>query len=255
MRYISLGSGSKGNATLVEQNGHGILVDCGFSRKMFLSRLEQAGFDVLALRSVLVTHEHSDHSKGALSLCETLDIPLWCSHGTAAKMEWLDHPLLRILHNDELLSIDGLTICPVTVPHDAREPLQYVIEGASSKRLGILSDLGCITPHILSRYDRCHALQLESNYDPDMLRDGPYPLTLQRRVGGPHGHLSNQQSAELLRRLAWSGLNRVSVGHISEKNNNGRLVSQVFSQVMQCRPEEVELLEQDSISDWREVTL
>lgn len=254
MRYISLGSGSKGNATLIEDAEAGVLIDCGFSRKGILDRLARAKFDSTRLAALLVTHEHADHSKGALALCELLDVPLYCSHGTAVQMGWVGHSLVRLVHNDELIRISGMRICPVTVPHDAREPLQYVTESREGARLGVLSDLGSITPHVLERYGQCHGLQLEANYDPIMLRNGPYPVSLQRRVGGDYGHLSNQQCAELLGRLMWSGLQEVSVGHISEKNNDERHVSLALSAILGCNPEDVAILGQNTLSGWRELS-
>lgn len=253
MKYISLGSGSRGNATLIMQQERAVLIDCGFNRKTALQRLQEARVDPRQLDALLVTHEHADHAKGVQLLCEALSIPFYASFGTARKMEWVDHPLWRCLQADEVVSIGHLAIMPVVVPHDAEEPLQFVLENVPGKRLGVLSDLGSLTPHLIDCYKDCHALQLEANHDPNMLQNGPYPPSLRARVAGAFGHLSNQQCAELIRRVHWHGLSRVTAGHISEKNNSRDLVRAELSPVLDCLPQQVRLLEQDQISDWIEI--
>lgn len=250
MRYVSLGSGSRGNATLVLENERALLIDCGFSRRNVLTRLEASGTDPRQLDGVFVTHEHGDHAKGVVSLCEALNIPFYASFGTARKMEWLEHPLWRCIRSDEVVALGRLGVLPVVVPHDAEEPLQFVIENTARQKFGVLSDLGSLTPHILSVYSGCHGLQVEANHDPQMLRSGPYPPSLQARVAGNFGHLSNQQCAELLACLMWDGLQHVSAGHISEKNNARTLVSEALCGVLGCAPADVRLLEQDTVSEW-----
>ena len=253
MRYCSLGSGSKGNATAVVDGSRALLIDCGFSRKAATERMELAGVDARQLTAVLVTHEHGDHAKGALALCELLDIPLYTSFGTALRMSWLEHPLLRLIESEAVFVVEGFQVRPVIVPHDSREPLQFVVESMGQKRLGVLSDLGCVTRHIMKAYQGCHGLQLEANHDPVMLRNGPYPPKLQARVAGNYGHLSNRQCAELIRCLSWQGMQSVSAGHISEKNNAEQLVRQELSAVLECAPDAVTLLPQDAPSAWFEL--
>lgn len=238
---------------MVAQGQQTLLIDCGFSRKNLLTRLAKAESDPSTLLGLLVTHEHSDHAKGALSVCEGLDIPLYSSHGTAVQMDWVGHELWKPLHAGDSLRLGEFELLPVTVPHDAREPLQFVVQNPQGCRLGVLSDLGCVTPHIREMYQQCHGLQLEANHDPQMLRNGPYPPMLQRRVAGDFGHLSNLQAAELLSRLMWPGLQQVSAGHISEKNNDSGLVADVMAQVLGCHPDQVQLLDQDEVSDWFEL--
>jgi len=148
------------------------------------------------------------------------------------------------------VNVGDLNVMPVVVPHDASEPLQFVIENAQGRRLGILSDLGAVTPHIIDAFQGCHALQVEANHDPYMLETGPYPPVLRARVAGPYGHLSNAQCADFIARVRWSGLKYVTAGHISEKNNDRNLVQQVLAPVLECQPEEVTLLEQDGLSEW-----
>lgn len=253
MKYVSLGSGSRGNSTLILEQDRGVLIDCGFNRKTLLQRLEEAVADPRWLDAIFVTHEHGDHAKGVQQVCEALGIPFYASFGTARQMEWLDHPLWRCIRSDEVVSIGNLALLPVVVPHDAAEPLQFVVENSGGKRLGVLSDLGSLTPHLISSYSGCHALQLEANHDPVMLQNGPYPPSLRARVAGNFGHLSNQQCAELIRRVHWHGLQQVTAGHISEKNNARELVRAELSPVLNCPPQQVSLLEQDQVSGWLEL--
>ncbi|WP_420591746.1 MBL fold metallo-hydrolase [Bacterioplanoides sp.] len=254
MKYASLGSGSRGNATVVEHQGECILIDCGFSRKSTLQRMAQLDLDPAQLKAVLVTHEHSDHAKGVQTLCDALDIPFYTSFGTARKMEWLEHSRWRCIRSEQPLELIGLKITPVCVPHDAQEPLQYVMNNPQGMKLGILSDLGSLTPHIVEHYSGCHALQIEANHDPHLLQVGPYPPSLRVRVAGNYGHLSNQQCAELVARVQWGGLKRVSAGHISEKNNDRNLVRELLAPLLNCHPADVDLLEQDVVSDWYQLT-
>jgi len=254
VKFVSLGSGSRGNATLVEYQKHVILIDSGFSRKVLLQRIEQAGVQPTQLQAAFVTHEHSDHAKGIVALCEHLQIPFYASFGTARRMDWTRHALWRCIQSDESVAVQGMSVMPVVVPHDADEPLQFVIENAEGQRLGILSDLGSLTPHIVERYQACHALQVEANHDPVRLQNGPYPPKLRARVAGAYGHLSNEQCADFIRRVRWPGLQYVTAGHISEKNNDRALVAQALSQALDCAPDEVRMLAQDEISDWYSLT-
>lgn len=250
MRYASLGSGSKGNATLIEHQQQYVMIDCGFNRKTLQQRLVQLQVGAEQVCAVLVTHEHGDHAKGVQALCEYLNIPFYASFGTARKMLWLHHPLWHCILPGKSVELAGLTVYPVVVPHDAQEPLQFVLSSKEGLKLGILSDLGSLTPHVLEHYQHCHALQIEANHDLHMLHSGPYPPSLRARVASDFGHLNNQQCAELVKYVQWPGLKRVSAGHISEKNNDPTLVRSILSPLLGCSPEEVHLLQQDQVSDW-----
>lgn len=252
MKYISLGSGSRGNATLVLEQEQAVLIDCGFSRKMLLERLQLAAIEPNQLQAVFVTHEHIDHAKGVQSLCETLNIPIYSSFGTARKMQWLEHPLWQCLYPDITVTVANLEVLPVTVPHDAEEPMQFVLENSLGLRLGVLSDLGSLTPHVIKSYQQCHGLQVEANHDSIMLQNGPYPPTLKRRVASDFGHLNNQQFAQLIEQIQWPGLQYLTAGHISEKNNTLELVRTEIDSVLDCRAI-VTLLDQDQISGWFEL--
>ncbi len=231
MRIASLGSGSKGNATLVQHDGTTLLVDCGFSLRKFSQRLLRLGMVPEDIDAVLLTHEHGDHSGGVARLCASHDIPLWTAIGTARAVLDADYDF-NILVAGQTVAIGGIEIFPVTVPHDAREPLQFIFHQIDNgKRFGILTDSGHITNHIVEAFDRLDGLLLEFNYDPHMLETGPYPQALKQRVGGRHGHLSNEQSLELLRKIDTSGLNCLIAAHISEKNNSPSIVAEGIEQL------------------------
>lgn len=231
MRIASLGSGSKGNATLVNLDSTTILVDCGFSLKQFKLRLERLELVPENIDAILVTHEHSDHSGGVKRLASTYDIPVWTTRGTARCAFDSDFSY-RTLRGGQAVSFGDLEVLPVTVPHDAGEPVQFVFrDRGRDKRLGILTDTGHITGHITQAFDNLDGLLLEFNYDELMLDQGPYPFSLKQRVSSDLGHLSNDQSISLLRKINTSQLSFLIAGHISENNNSPELVASQLDQL------------------------
>lgn len=228
LRFASLGSGSKGNATLVSEGRHRVLIDCGFSVTETVRRLARLGVEPQQLDAVFLTHEHSDHSSGVSALCRKYQLPLYTSWGThAALQQRADVSLLQVFHIacGQEVRIGGMRIEPVTVPHDAREPLQFLIHSTQHK-LGILTDLGSITSHVVSRFTGCTALLLECNHDLEMLHDGPYPPRLKQRVSSDWGHLSNDQAHSLLQSIGTRSLRYLVLAHISEQNNSEEKVLQ-----------------------------
>ena len=248
MRIASLGSGSKGNATLVQHRQTTILVDNGFSLRRFRQRLDRFAIDPGSIDAVLLTHEHGDHSGGVERLCSHYAIPLWTAVGTARAVLTADFDYHRLVAG-HAVTIGDIEVLPVTVPHDASEPLQFVFRQVDNgKRLGILTDTGHITRHIVDAFDRLDGLLLEFNYDADMLASGPYPEHLKQRVGGNHGHLSNEQSLDLLRRIDTSSLGSLIAAHISEKNNTVDIVDRLIRE-LDGLPSPV-LATQDAGFDW-----
>ncbi len=248
MRIASLGSGSRGNATLIQHGGTTLLVDNGFSLRQFGRRLSRLGLAPETIDAVLLTHEHGDHSGGVERLCRAFGIPLWTAVGTARALFAPDFEY-RPLVAGRSVGIGDLEVMPVTVPHDASEPLQFVFRQADGgKRLGILTDAGHITSHMIEAFGGLDGLLLEFNYDPDMLANGPYPEMLKQRVGGNHGHLSNEQSVALLRRIDTRGLGCLIAAHISEKNNTPAIVAALLAQLDDV-PAPV-LASQDAGFDW-----
>ena len=231
MRIASLGSGSRGNATLVQHRDTTLLVDNGFSLKQFSRRLLRLELEPHSIDAVLLTHEHGDHSGGVQRLCASHGIPLWTAVGTARAALPPDFEYHRLVAG-QCITIGEIEVLPVTVPHDASEPLQFIFHQLDNgRRLGLLTDTGHITSHIVEAFSRLDGLLLEFNYDPEMLENGPYPDMLKQRVGGNHGHLSNQQSLDLLRQIDTEKLVCLIAAHISEKNNAPGIVDKLIRQL------------------------
>lgn len=248
LRFASLGSGSRGNATLVEWAQGSLLIDCGFSVKEAELRLARLGKTAHDLTAILVTHEHSDHIKGVAALARRHNLPVYMTPGTYHSKDLGELPQLNLIHAYAPFELHGLQVNPVAVPHDAREPTQFVFEYAGL-RLGILTDLGSITPHVEAAYQACDAMLLEANHDPFMLASGSYPPSLKQRVGGQWGHLSNQQAAGFLQRIDTQRLQHLVVAHISQKNNSVEVARAVLEPVTQA-VKQVTYACQDQGFDW-----
>ena len=232
MKFSSLGSGSKGNGTLVHGNDQLLLIDCGFSVREAEKRLQRLNITPHQIDAILVTHEHSDHIKGVGPLARKFKLPVYMTAGTARSSAIGEIQSLHIIHNYKPFRVKGLQVIPVAVPHDAIEPTQYIFE-MDNKRLGLLTDLGNISPYVESQYTDCDALIIEANHDPSMLASGPYPKSVKQRVGGAWGHLSNQQASTFLQRMDKSRLQCLVVAHISQQNNSVKLAQQAFAQCHQ----------------------
>jgi phosphoribosyl 1,2-cyclic phosphodiesterase len=250
MRFASLGSGSRGNATLVEAGQTRLLVDCGFPLRELERRLDVLGLCAPALTAILVTHEHTDHVRGVGPLARRHRIPVWSSAGTARAAALGDLPSVGVFASHAgAFAIGDVAIEPYAVPHDAREPCQFVFS-AEGRRLGVLTDAGRVTPHIVASLHGVDALLLECNHDTDMLARGPYPPPLRARIGGPLGHLSNAQAAALLERLDHGRLSHVVAGHLSEQNNHPELAARALLAVSPLLGPRLAVLRQDSVSGW-----
>lgn len=251
MQLASLGSGSKGNATLVRGPGGCLLVDCGFSFSQFQKRLERLKADAGELRGVLVTHEHSDHGAGVARLAKRLQLPVFTTVGTARCLE-LDH--YEVIRGGDEFDLAGLSVRAITVPHDAAEPVQFLFhEVASDRRLGILTDSGHVSDHMAEAYAELDGLLLEFNYDDGMLDSGPYPPHLKQRIAGRHGHLSNSQSLELLHRIDHQRLKRLVAAHLSEKNNHPDIVSGLLENWLQRFTCQAHIACQQQGFDWIDI--
>jgi len=252
IRFASLGSGSKGNATMIESGQTRILLDCGFSLRETERRLERLGVHAGQIDGILVTHEHGDHVGGVGVLSRRHELPVWLTTGTLSQSRDAEFFQTHIIHAHECFRIGDLHIEPYPVPHDAREPCQFVFSDGT-KRLGVLTDTGCITPHIERTLEGVHGLLLECNYDPDMLRDGPYPWPLKRRVSGRLGHLANEQAMALLDRLDHVRLECLIAMHISENNNSPELVRAALGDTLRAEIEKLHVACQQEGFDWHEL--
>ena len=228
MRFCSLGSGSTGNATLVEVTSgtttSRVLIDCGFSLRELQTRLARFGLRCEDLDGVFITHEHGDHVGCALTLARRHQRPLWMSRGTwrAIGQPELPESLLRFARDGEPIAVGDLQLLPYTVTHDALEPLQLRLSDGAH-HLGVLTDTGSITPHLIASLQRCDALLLECNHDRAMLANSSYPASLKLRIGGRLGHLANESSAQILVSCLHEGLKHLVAAHLSERNNSPAL--------------------------------
>ncbi len=227
LQFASLGSGSKGNATLVSDGETHLLVDCGFVLRETERRLAHFGLHPRQLDAVLVTHEHGDHIRGVGPLARRHGVAVYLTPGTWGSGRLGELPDRHWITPQQRFAVKGLTIAPVTVPHDAREPVQFRVHG-SDRCLGVLTDLGHPTEHVAEAFAGCDALVLECNHDVQMLAEGPYPPRLKRRVGGDWGHLANVQAAALLPRLGLDRLQHIVCSHLSEHNNRPELAREAL---------------------------
>lgn len=233
MRIVPLGSGSRGNATLVEVDGTRVLVDAGLSARALAQRLRAIGVAPRTIGWIVLSHEHGDHSRGAQRFSMQHGVPLVCSYETLCAMdrspehfaEWIPLP------DAGVLDLGGLGVEPFPVPHDAARPVGFVLHGAGL-RAGIATDLGHATTLVLERLRGCNVLMIESNYDADMLNSGSYPWHLKQRVAGRTGHLSNSEAASVLEHSVDDGCQAVILAHLSEKNNTPQLARRAAAQAL-----------------------
>jgi phosphoribosyl 1,2-cyclic phosphodiesterase len=261
LRYKNLSSGSTGNATLVEASSahcskpNRVLVDCGMRLSRLLELLAVADVQPADIDAIFITHEHSDHIGCVTQLASRYSIPVWASQGTQAALQDMQRKLrtkqpshsqlvpgfealIRIASDTCPIDIGDLQINPFTVPHDAREPLQLTCTDGNMK-LGILTDLGHASRHVIDSLTGCTALLLESNHDEEMLSKSKYPAFLKARVGGDFGHLSNSQAAEVLSAVMHDKLRHVSAAHLSQQNNHPSLAQSALATVLGCMPAEI----------------
>ena len=254
LRFKSLGSGSSGNATVVQarsttQITH-LLVDCGLGIRQLDVRLGQAGMLAEQIDAIFITHEHADHIGCARQLALRHRIPVWMSHGTYSAMGEPDFEgLLRIAGDSVDIEIGPLAVRPFTVPHDAREPLQLTCSDGAS-RLGVLTDLGHATSHVIEMLAGCGTLLLECNHDPGMLAASTYPPFLKRRVSGAWGHLANDAAAAIAQAIVPHGLKQVVAAHLSEQNNRPELARQALAAAIGCAEADIHVADGPSGCSW-----
>ncbi|MCS5588210.1 MAG: MBL fold metallo-hydrolase [Porticoccaceae bacterium] len=234
MRFSSLGSGSKGNATLIEWRGTCIMLDCGFSIKDTIRRLQRLGKTPEDISAIVATHEHSDHWKGVLPLATRYSIDVYATAGClrATGVSSTTYKGLKLIDSHSDLMIGDIRVNPVPVPHDAREPVQFVFSSADH-RLGVLTDIGSITPYVEALYRDCDGLVVEANHDLNLLASGTYPSFLKDRVAGQWGHLNNSQTAALISSIDQQRIQHLVVAHISQNNNSLDLVKAEIEAVYQ----------------------
>jgi phosphoribosyl 1,2-cyclic phosphodiesterase len=251
MRFASLGSGSRGNALIIESGATRVMVDCGFGPRQLAARLGKLGLSAADLDAILVTHEHSDHVSGVAVCAPRHQLDVFLTHGTSAVIASSDLTM-QLIDSHAAFAIGDIEVRPFPVPHDAREPAQFVFSDGCH-RLGMLTDAGCVTPHMVEMLSGCDALLLECNHDVDMLAAGCYPAHLKRRIAGRLGHLDNAAAAGLLERLDRDRLQHVVAAHLSQENNTAALAQDALAQVLNCQPDWITVATQADGFGWREI--
>ena len=214
-----------------------------------LSRLKHLNVEISDIDAILVTHEHSDHVCGVAAVSKAASAPIYATHGTLASGKLEGAQTIIEIESDSNFAIGDIEVSAVTVPHDAREPVQYIFKRAA-QRVGVLTDLGMVSPHVLRAYEGCDLLLLEFNHDLAMLRRGPYPASLKRRVSGDLGHLNNKQALGMLQAMGEALPGTVIAGHISEQNNSVDVIASVLRPLIQLTEINVIYATQSQGFDW-----
>jgi len=255
MRFASLGSGSQGNALIVDAGETKLMVDCGFSTRVATTRLARLGATPDQLAAILVTHEHADHLGGVFAFARRHRLPVYLTHGThaAASRASATLPECRLIDGHTAFAIGGLEVLPFPVPHDAREPVQYRFDDGQH-RLGVLTDSGSITPYIVDVLRACDALVLECNHDHALLAASRYPAVLKQRIGGRFGHLENSQAASLVRQIDGARLQHLVAAHLSQENNRPQLAVTALAAALGCSDDWIGVADQEGGFAWRQLS-
>lgn len=254
MKFASLGSGSEGNALLISSKSGTtrttVMVDCGFAIRETERRLQRLGMTPADIAGILVTHEHQDHVGGVFKFARRHGIPVWLTYGTyRAIQKSCEGVRIHFCRDGERVAIGDLELAPYTVPHDASEPVQYVADDGQF-RLGVLTDAGRSTPHIIQTLGGCDGLLLECNHDRKMLANSAYPPSLRQRIGGAFGHLANDAAAEILSAIDQSRLKVVVGAHLSQQNNTAELARSALCSAADADRIRIMIACQDQGFDW-----
>jgi phosphoribosyl 1,2-cyclic phosphodiesterase len=253
VRFACLGSGSEGNGLLVEAGTTRVLIDCGFGVRDAVARLARIGVQPESIDAIIVTHEHNDHVGGVASFAARYQTPVWLTFGTLSAVSERFSGLPRVYGFDthDAFAIDDIEVRPFPVPHDAREPVQFVCSDGRW-RIGVLTDLGVSTAHVEASLSGCDALVLECNHDTEMLARGDYPYALKQRISGRFGHLDNEAAGGLLSRLDNSKLKHVFAAHLSQHNNMPDLARSALATALGCSLSWIGIADQQDGFGWRE---
>ena len=250
MKFCSLGSGSSGNSYLVSKNNTNILVDGGFSVTELESRMSQKDIKPSEISVILLTHEHDDHSKGVFAFAEKYNKPIYLTYGTLKmcqkRIKKSYNLTVNIISPLDTLDLIDFMIYIIPVPHDAREPVQFKFE-SEEKTLAIITDLGFGNKELINSIQQINALILESNHDEDLLHQSRYPKNLKNRIQSNYGHLSNEESLEILKKLNLNNLKWLGAAHLSKENNSPDLVKDSWKKVYE---DKINIIDPDFGMPW-----
>jgi len=252
VRFASIGSGSEGNGLVVEAGDSRVLIDCGFGVRDTAARLGRLGLAPQHISAILVTHEHADHVGGVPAFAAKHRIPVWVTFGTLQVIgeRFAGLPHVYGFDSHDTFTVGDLEVRPFPVPHDAREPVQFVVSDGA-KRVGILTDIGGTTPYVQASLTGCDALVLECNHDTGMLAGSDYPYSLKQRIAGRFGHLCNEAAAALLAGLDTSHLAHVVAAHLSQQNNTPEKARAALAGALGCSPDWIGIADQAEGFAWR----
>jgi len=252
MRFASIGSGSEGNGLVVEAGSTRIMIDCGFGVRETTARLARLGLAPESITAIVVTHEHADHIGGVPAFAARYDIPVWLTFGTLEMVAERFFEMERVYSFDshERLPIGDLEVRPFPVPHDAREPVQFVLSDGA-RHVGVVTDLGMTTRHVEASLAGCDALVLECNHDPDLLANSDYPPSLKARIASRFGHLCNDGAAALLAAVDTRRLTHIIAAHLSQQNNTPERAQSALARALNCSAHWVGVADQLDGFGWR----
>ena len=259
MRFASLGRGSDGNGLIVHAGRTHLMLDCGFGLADTTLRLGRLALMPDDINGIVVTHEHDDHVGGVARFARKHDIPVYLTHGTliASGVARFKDVEVNIIDSHGALPVGDIQLQPFPVPHDAREPAQFVFSDGD-KSLGVLTDTGVSTAHIETTLSTVDALVLECNHELDLLMNSAYPFSLKQRIAGRLGHLDNNTASNLLGALVktpgtQARLQHVIAAHLSKQNNTPALARRALSSALGCDDTWIGVATQDDGFDWREI--
>ncbi|RYY41312.1 MAG: MBL fold metallo-hydrolase [Chitinophagaceae bacterium] len=229
LQFASINSGSNGNCYYVGNSQDAVLIDAGISCREIEKRMTRIGLSLQNVRAVFISHEHSDHIRGLPTLLKKYRLPLYITAPTfCGTGMYLYEELMRDFSNEETVTIGSLTIKPFSKIHDAADPYSFTVT-AGGTTVGVFTDLGRPCSNLVQHFGQCHAAILESNYDEELLQNGGYPWHLKQRIRGGKGHLSNSEALELFRAQRSPQLTHLVLGHLSQNNNDPKLVEDLFA--------------------------
>ncbi|GAB4091493.1 MBL fold metallo-hydrolase [Flaviaesturariibacter terrae] len=229
LRFASINSGSNGNCYYIGNEQDAVLVDAGISCREIERRMDRLGLSLAQVRAIFISHEHSDHIRGLPTLLKKHRIPLYITAATLrGSGMYLYEDLIRDFAGHELVTVGSLQVRPFSKIHDAADPYSFTISDGSVN-VGVFTDLGRACSNLVQHFRQCHAAILESNYDEEMLDKGGYPWHLKQRIRGGQGHLSNREALDLFRAHRHEGLSHLLLGHLSQNNNDPKLVEALFA--------------------------
>lgn len=228
LRFASLNSGSNGNCYYVGNEYDAVFIDAGISCRETCRRLARLRLDITKVRAVFISHEHSDHTRGAEVLSKKLNVPVFITAATHSHSNIRISPaLINYFSPDEKIHFGSLIVEPFAKRHDAADPQSFVIS-YNGLNVGVMTDIGSACEQVKAQFGRCHAAFLEANYDEQMLEHSFYPYYIKKRIRSDHGHLSNDQALELFSNHRSPGLKHLVLSHLSKVNNKPEIVRELF---------------------------